>query len=216
MEERPEPIGGSSSSSSLVVWAALAVIAVGVLLYLLFVPRKPATTTIGSSHPAIGKKLAVLQLEPLTGDGQPVTLDAVRGKVVMINYWGTWCPPCRVEFPHLVELERRLRSRGEFQFVSVSCGRGLEENLPVLESNTSAFLQQSGADFPTYADPDGTSRLGLVDNAQLDGFAYPTTVLLDGTGTIRALWIGYDYGYEIEMADMVEEVLASAQRKDSR
>lgn len=211
MEERPEPIGGSSQSSSLLVWAALAVIAVGVLVYLVLVPRK-TVATIGISHPAVGKKLTVLQLEPLTGDGQPVTLDAVRGKVVMINYWGTWCPPCRVEFPHLVELERRLRSRGEFQFVSVSCGTGLKENLPVLESNTSAFLHQNGADFPTYADPDGTSRLGLVDNAQLDGFAYPTTVLLDGTGTIRALWIGYDNGYEVEMADMVEEQLANGRR----
>lgn len=209
MQERPEPIGGSSQSSSLIVWGALAMIAVGVLVYILIVPRNRATT-IGARHPAIGKKLAVLQLEPLTGDGQPVTLDSVRGKVVLINYWGTWCGPCRIEFPHLVELERRLRGRSDFQFVSVSCGTGLEEDLPALESNTSVFLQQTGADFPTYADPDGTSRLGLHDAAQFDGFAYPTTVLLDRTGTIRALWIGYQNGYEVEMADMVEEVLASA------
>ena len=51
--------------------------------------------------PGIGVPLAELRLQPLSGDGPPVSLADLRGSVVLLNFWGTWCPPCLRELPHI-------------------------------------------------------------------------------------------------------------------
>ncbi len=140
------------------------------------------------SHPAVGQKLPALQLEPLTGDSQPVTLDDLAGKVVLINFWGTWCPPCREELPDIVALDKKYRDRADFRLLAVSCGSGGETDPDVLRSETAAILDFEQIDMPTYTDPQQVTRRAL---AQLGGFdGYPTTVVLDRDGVIRGLWAG--------------------------
>jgi len=170
---------------------------------------------VGKSHPAVGRKLIHLSLAPLTGGDEAVDLKAVdlkglSGKVALVNYWGVWCPPCRQEFPHLQKLEQELAADEDFRFLSVSCGYGKEEDLDQLRDQTARFLDSMGANFPTYHDPGMESRTALVIGAGLRGFGYPTTVLLDKGGFIRAIWTGYTPGYETEMTEMARDLLAGS------
>lgn len=209
MEQYDQQTGLRTNRSSLVPWIILAVIAVGVLIYLWYRPEQPRTG-IGKTHPAVGRSLSLLELEPLTGDGQPIRLDDVRGKVVLINFWGTWCPPCRIEFPHMVNLQQQFHARDDFRLLSVSCGYSIDSEEPdELRQQTLEFLRQQHADLPTYADPDGTTRIAMINSANLEGFGYPATILLDAEGVIRAVWLGYDDGYEYDMETSVAELLRS-------
>src|SRR6202012_5494715 len=51
--------------------------------------------------------------------GAPVNLHALRGKIVLIDFWASWCPPCILEIPHLIDLQRRLGGRG-FSVIGIS------------------------------------------------------------------------------------------------
>lgn len=203
-----EPPANRGGSRSLLMWSALALLAGGLLVYLLFfAPRHE--THVGTSHPAVRSRLTSLSLEPLTGTKQRVRLEDLQGKVVLVNYWGTWCGPCHMEFPQLVLLEKQLRKETDFRFLSVSCGHSPDEEDPSeLERNTKAFLGKAKADIPTYLDAGGISRRALVDAADLKGFNYPTTVLLDRQGAIRALWLGYAEIFDREIDLAVHKVLA--------
>ena len=57
--------------------------------------------------------------------GRTVKLSELKGKVVLLDFWATWCPPCRVEIPHLLELNRKFKDR-EFVLISVSLDRDLQ------------------------------------------------------------------------------------------
>lgn len=163
----------------------------------------------GVSHRAVGTRLAALDLEPLTGAKQRVRLAELKGKVVLVNYWGTWCPPCKLEFPSLVALQRQLRNEPDFCFLSVSCGGNAEnEDKDELEAQTAEFLHKANSDIPTYFDPEAQSRKSLIETARLHEFGYPATVLLDRSGVIRALWIGYEPAFEREMEEAVRNELA--------
>lgn len=162
----------------------------------------------GTAHQGVGATVTVLQLEPLTGDGSPQTTAELVGNVTLINYWGTWCPPCHVEFPHLMELHAKYREQERFRFLSVSCNDqpGLERE--TLEEMTREFLEKRDADLVTYADPQGTSRKGLMEAAQMQAFAFPMTVVLDRHAVIRGVWVGYRRGYEDEMDALLASLLS--------
>ncbi len=153
----------------------------------------------------VGEPLPALGLQPLTGAEEPVTLAELKGKVVLVNFWGTWCPPCRAELPHLAELQEALSSRPDFGLLAVSCGPGGAEDLAELEANTAAFLEAAELDLATYADPERTTRQAFAQVADLKG--YPTSFLLDRDGVIRAIWEGYAPGLVEEIQERVVEVL---------
>ena len=77
---------------------------------------------MGTHHPAVGRKLPQLELKPLTGDGRPVSLEDLKGRVTLIDFWGTWCPPCAEELPHIAALATRFSGQLDFQVLAVSCG----------------------------------------------------------------------------------------------
>jgi thiol-disulfide isomerase/thioredoxin len=165
---------------------------------------------VGELHPSVGRPLESLDLTPLVGDAAQITLEGLRGKVVLINFWGTWCGPCMMEFPHLVELNSRLAGDKGFRFVPVSCGSGGGDADPEqLRSDTEAYLAKLETDLEVFIDPGAGARMSLVNAAQLSGFAYPTTVLIDQEGTIRALWVGYQPGVEGEMEKVIKALLKS-------
>ncbi len=159
---------------------------------------------MGAQHPAVGKRLERLELQPLTGDPPPLALEDLQGRVTLINFWGPWCRPCVVEFPHLKDLELHFRSQLDFQFVSVSCsnGSGSDEHMA---GGTAQFLNQQNADFPTHRDADGVTRRAVIQ-ATVD-FAFPTTLVLGRDGTIRGLWIGYAPGVEKLIREVVKQSL---------
>jgi thiol-disulfide isomerase/thioredoxin len=162
---------------------------------------------MGTSHPAVGKKLETLDFDPLTGSAQPISAADLEGKVVVINFWGTWCKPCRVEFPHIMALEERFGSRPDFKLLAVSCNAGApnEVTLEELRESTVDFLASRDSSLPTYADLDASVRFG-IDRITPFG-VFPTTIVLDGQHTIRGLWEGYREGAEREVEALVEELL---------
>ena len=79
----------------------------------------------------------------------PLKLSALKGKVVLLNFWATWCPPCREEIPSMMKLNSAMAGK-PFQMVSVSIDEG---GVPEIES----FFKTSGYSLPTYTDPGGAA-----------------------------------------------------------
>lgn len=161
----------------------------------------------GPRHPAVGTRLSGIALEPLVGEAKPLSDQDLAGKVTLINFWGPWCGPCVVEFPHLVELEQHFRRQADFQFISVSSNPSPDET--GLAEWTESFAQQHGADFPIYRDPHGKTMSTIARQAELGSFNFPTTLVIDREGSIRALWIGYGTGLERQFRDAVADALAA-------
>jgi cytochrome c biogenesis protein CcmG, thiol:disulfide interchange protein DsbE len=104
-------------------------------------------------------------------------LESLRGAVVLLNVWATWCPPCREEMPHLQQVHERFAERG-LRVVGVSVdARGSEGAIH-------QFLADVGVSFTILHDPaDAVSR-------QFRTIGVPETFLIDREGVIRRRWIG--------------------------
>ena len=114
-------------------------------------------------------------------DGQNVKLSELRGQVVMLNWWASWCGPCRQEMPLLDDLQKKYADYG-----FVLLGLNVDENTEQAER----LLGQIPVDFEILYDPSsGTSELYGID-------AMPSTILLDRDGNMRFLHRGYKPGYE--------------------
>jgi len=143
-----------------------------------------------AEHDAVGKKLPDLSLRAMDGPARSVTLADLSGKVVLVNLWGPWCPPCRVELPHIAALEKKYRDQPGFQLLAITSAQGFPEDLDELRQQTQAFLRSQGLDLPTYLDPGATTRRAFAELGALKGF--PTTVVIDRQGVIRNVWVGFD------------------------
>ncbi len=157
------------------------------------------------SFRGVGRKLPALELEPLTGDAEPVNLKNLAGHVVVVNFWGTWCPPCRQEFPELAELYAEFRKNPEVRLLAVSCGPDGKEDPKELWENTRRFLAGSRREMPTYADPNETTRVAFDRVVGLQ--AFPTTFVMDRDGIIRGVWPGYHSRVVSEIKDLVQRLL---------
>lgn len=157
-------------------------------------------------HPAVGKRLENVDLQPLTGGPEAISGAELSGHITLINFWGTWCPPCKIEFPHIKELEQHFRLNADFRFVSVSCADGAFDKH--LAEETADFLKQAQVEFPTFHDPDTVTRREIM--RVVGEFAYPTTLIIGRDGLIKAVWIGYAPGIEKQMREILDRELAAA------
>ena len=201
-----EQLPRQRSSPRLWLWLTLLAALVMATAWRIFGPHTPEEEGNGRKHPAVGTKFTAVTLEPLTGGSQPIGEADLAGKVTLINFWGTWCGPCRIEFPHLVELEEHFHSRADFQFLSVS-SPGTPAGEATLRADTEHFLREQRATFRTFSDPEDKTKLALVAAARLDHFGFPTTVLIGQDGTIRGLWDGYRPGDERHLERAIEAAL---------
>ena len=188
--ESGESGGGDSfrtakNSSGMFLWLILAVVA-GIAAAAWYL--KPPSIQPDS-------ELEDLSLTSLAEDGKAVTLDDLKGQVVLLNFWGTWCRPCIKEFPGIVALEKQYRDRKDFRLLAVSCGEGYdkENELPEIRTLTQAFVDQREVDMPIFLDPDYKTRF-VVEKAigwHAGGWqGYPTTLLLDRDHRIQQVWVG--------------------------
>jgi len=170
-------------------------------------------------HPAVGEQIVQLKLQPLNHDGTSITADDIEGKVVLLNFWGPWCGPCRRELPHLIEINDALKESTDFRLLLVACtgeynpfippGVEQSEDTVALLSDVREFFESQDMDATVYADPDGTSRQMLVATGVWgDRGGYPTTLLLDRGGVIQGVWTGYRRGAEKEIRQLCSELLA--------
>jgi thiol-disulfide isomerase/thioredoxin len=108
-------------------------------------------------------------------DGRTVTLSSFRGKVVFLNFWATWCPPCRAEMPSMEVLYRRFRDQG-LEFLAVD----IMEN----SKDVSAFLSDYKLSFPAALDSSGS----ISNNYGIQ--AIPATFIVDRDGRIILSTVG--------------------------
>ncbi|MEZ6071772.1 MAG: TlpA disulfide reductase family protein [Pirellulales bacterium] len=125
------PAEASGPRPQRIFWVVLAVLAAAVFVQLVLRPRGPG---VGEArrHPAVGSKLVGLHVVPLTGEGDDVYLSSLEGDVTMLNFWGTWCPPCRQEFPHVAALYDHFADRDDFRLLAVSYPGGSTFDLAAL------------------------------------------------------------------------------------
>jgi thiol-disulfide isomerase/thioredoxin len=128
--------------------------------------------------------------------GTPIRLASYRGKVVVLNFWGSWCPPCRAEAPTLAVLAEQYRSKG----VSF-----LGDDVGDTTANALAFIHDIGITYPSVNDPNYAvvqdfSRVAAVSDT-------PTTVVIDRTGHIAGLLIG-EVSYQ-SMTTILHDVVAN-------
>lgn len=207
--EHDEPKQPATAKSRIVgaALAAAVVIAVVVVYWTVIAPLIPPLVMPNPEiHSGVGEKLPFLDLRPLTGDPPPISLPDLENHVTLLNFWGTWCPPCRNELPHMAELRQRYAGREAFRLLAVSCpAAGQADDVQSLQENTASLLKQLKLDMPTYYDPDEATQYALGNLIVFEG--YPTTVLLDRRGVIRAVWVGYRSGLETEMERLIGRVL---------
>ena len=124
--------------------------------------------------------------------GELVSLADLEGEVVMVNFWATWCGPCRQEMPHLEALHQRYSDLG-FRLLGVN----VEEN----SSLSDKFLAETPVSFSILFDPENeVSKL-------YDVIAMPSTVMIDRNGNKRYIHHGYKPGYENEYQTQIRALL---------
>jgi peroxiredoxin len=125
--------------------------------------------------------------------GSNLKLSEFRGDVVMINFWATWCGPCRQEMPILNDLYLKYRDQG-FTLLGVN----VEKN----QSKAAKMIRDLRVVFPVLFDADNkVSKLYNVDSM-------PSTILVDRDGKMRYLHRGYKTGAEDEYVRQVRELMA--------
>jgi thiol-disulfide isomerase/thioredoxin len=119
-------------------------------------------------------------------DGTALSTDVLRGKVVLVNFWATWCLPCRVEMPLLERMAERHRDAG-LVVVGLSVDRGPEESVR-------EFVRDRAITYPVaVVGPDVERAFGGVRG-------YPTSILIDRGGAIRHVVIGPLAAASLELA----------------
>ncbi|MEV6269882.1 TlpA disulfide reductase family protein [Kribbella sp. NPDC051936] len=119
------------------------------------------------------------QLTGQTLDGKTWTLSDQVGKVVVLNVWGSWCPPCRKEAPDLVAASKELGP--SVQFIGLNT-RDLDK------APAKKFVQEFGVPFPSIYDPNGKALLRF--RGQISPAAIPTTLVIDKSGKVAGRVVG--------------------------
>jgi peroxiredoxin len=132
--------------------------------------------------------------ESKTPAGQTVKLSSYRGKVVLVDFWASWCEPCKKELPLLAKMAPRLKARG-IEIVAV--------NIDDRPENATSFMRAHGLELTVVLD----SAKQLV--AAYEPPQMPSSVLVDRAGVVRGVNAGFDDGDE---AKIERQLLALAGR----
>lgn len=124
-----------------------------------------------------GNRADAPNLSGKTVDGEQLDVDVYKGKVVVVNVWGSWCPPCRAEAKHFEAVYQDLKDQG-VQFVGIN-------TRDVTVGPARAFEEEYGVTYPSLFDPAGKLMLRF-EKGTLNPQAVPSTLVFDRDGKIAA------------------------------
>lgn len=198
------------TSKSNWVWVLLA----AGILALMFIRIGGRHSPSGIEHPAVGEAFPELRVNGLTGvEGSPpagqLSLRDLHGQVVLLNFWGPWCPYCLDELPGLVEIDEQFRANSNFKFIAVSYPNQ-QTDFDQLQSDTQSCLDRLGLKMPSYIDEVGltSGSLGYLLGTPNHGF--PATLVLDQKGIVRGVWLGYHATAIEQMRQLIDELLKAS------
>ncbi|MFE2551664.1 TlpA family protein disulfide reductase [Streptomyces sp. NPDC059355] len=139
------------------------------------------------------------KLDGETVDGKTLDTTALKGKVVVLNVWGSWCPPCRGEAKYFAKVSKELADAGkDVQFVGINTRDSSKQN-------ATSFEENFGITYPSLYDPDGKLMLRFPAGT-LNPQAIPSTIVLDKQGRIAARTLVAVN--EQQLRSMIDPVLA--------
>ncbi len=127
-----------------------------------------------------------------TDNGQTISRSSFGGKLLVLNFWATWCPPCIEELPSLDAFQLRLRSKGV-----VVLGISVDKN----EKTYKTFLDRARVSFLTARDPDGNI------SAAYGTYKYPETYVIDQNGRVVEKFVGPENWLKPEVIQRIERLL---------
>jgi cytochrome c biogenesis protein CcmG/thiol:disulfide interchange protein DsbE len=150
-------------------------------------PETMSTDTVEAAAANIEERKPAPEFTLKDGQGQDVSLSDFRGKVVLLNFWATWCGPCKIEMPWFVDFQRKYKDQG-FSVVAVSLD---EEGWDVVRP----FAEDMKLNFPVLlGDDELAESFGGVQ-------ALPTTFIIDKEGRIYNSHMGL-----VSMSDYEDEI----------
>ena len=146
----------------------------------------------GSAKPAFGTHPVAPDFSLVTVYGQNLNLTGYRGKVVLLNFWATWCGPCQQEMPLLDQMYKKYKPAG-FTLIGVN----VDKEAPAVKE----LLARKPVSFPVLLDPaNQVSKAYHVDEM-------PSSVIIDRKGEIRYIHRGYRPGDENEYQDRIRQLI---------
>jgi thiol-disulfide isomerase/thioredoxin len=147
----------------------------------------------GAQIPVLRRRTPAADFTASRLDGTPVRLSGLKGKVVFLNFWATWCPPCQEEMPSIEALYRRFQGK-DLEFLAVDIQEDKDE--------VAAFMKEYGLSFP--AALDSTGRI----SAEYGIRGIPATFIIDREGGVIAVVVGSRDWNTPETAAALETLIA--------
>jgi peroxiredoxin len=186
-------VAGRLRTRGPVIWIGAALAVIGAVVWIVTVgPGGSSTADLGSDAPSetaawetglsryrVADRRPAPDVAGSTLDGERLSLADLRGHVVVVNVWGSWCVPCREEAPDLARVARETRAQG-VRFV----GLDVRDN----PASARAFVRRYGITYPSLVDSNGSLLLAFDGIIPIS--AVPSTVVIDPEGRIAARVIG--------------------------
>ncbi|HIY69163.1 MAG TPA: TlpA family protein disulfide reductase [Candidatus Alistipes intestinigallinarum] len=181
------------------LWIMLALIVVIVAVIALLPsgnePAREETEIEATTLVKVGEEAPNFTVEMF--DGSTVSLAELRGKVVLLNFWATWCPPCREELTHVQEEIIDRFAERPFVFLPVSRGESREA--------VAAFREETGYEFPMGLDSTRTVYDRFASNY------IPRNFLIDAKGKVVAATVGFD---DLEFEELIQTIEATIKKAE--